>query len=122
MTEKARCRWCRKLLPERAGPGRKRQFCSGRCRQWEWVARQRAAELELSDGELVIARTELDQLRDDLYVLTCAVEDAERDLEAYGGNANARELREVLDWVLDAAKPLRDRQISAPVVPPAKTS
>jgi len=110
------------VLPEREGPGRKRQFCSGRCRQWDWVSRQRAAELELSDGELIIARSELDELRDDLYVLACAIEDAERDIEAYGSKASARELREVLDWLLEAATPLRDRQISAPLVPPPKAS
>ena len=109
-----RCRWCRRALPERAGPGRPKQFCSQRCRQWDWVSRQRAAELELSEDELVVARTELDDLHDHLYVLACAVDDTERDLEAAGAAAGARELREILDWLLDAAKPLRERQISAP--------
>ena len=64
--------------------GRPREFCSQRCRQWDWVARQRASELQLSEGELVIARAELDALHDDLYVLACAVDDAERDLGAAG--------------------------------------
>ena len=64
-----RCRWCRRALPERSGPGRPREFCSQRCRQWDWVARQRAAELELSENELVVARDELDRLHDELYVL-----------------------------------------------------
>jgi hypothetical protein len=73
------------------------------------VARQRARELELSENELVVARTELDALHDELYVLACAVEDVERDLSSRPTNA---ELREALDWLLDAAKPLRDREIS----------
>ncbi len=61
-------------------------FCywhySQRCRQWDWVTRQRAHELELSDDELVIARTALDELHDQLYVLACAVEDTDADLAA----------------------------------------
>ena len=102
------------MLPERGGPGRPREFCSQRCRQWDWVSRQRANELELSEGELVIARTELDALHDDLYVLACAVDDAERDLKASGSRPTIKELTEILEWLLAAAKPLRDREISAP--------
>ena len=108
-----RCRWCRRVLPERAGPGRKKEFCSQRCRQWDWVSRQRAEELELSEGELVIARAELDRLHDDLYVLACAVEDTERDLAAAGPSPAPAELRTTLDWLLAAARPLRDRNLPA---------
>lgn len=118
MTQLGRCRWCRRVLPERKGPGRPREFCSQRCRQWDWVARQRAHELELSEGELVIARSELDALHDDLYVLACAVDDAERDLAASGAKPTLKELREIVTWLLDAAKPLRDRELSAPALPP----
>lgn len=117
MTQLGRCRWCRRVLPERKGPGRPREFCSQRCRQWDWVARQRAHELELSEGELVIARSELDALHDDLYVLACAVDDAERDLAASGAKPTLKELREIVTWLLDAAKPLRDRELSAPAIP-----
>ncbi|HEY3485416.1 MAG TPA: hypothetical protein VGK49_08520 [Ilumatobacteraceae bacterium] len=118
MTKERRCRWCRRVLPEAIGRGRPREFCSQRCRQWDWVARQRARELELSDGELVIARGELDALHDDLYVLACAVDDAQRDLAAAGPRASARELREIVEWLLAAARPLRDREISAPAPSP----
>jgi hypothetical protein len=106
----AHCRWCRRALPPRTGPGRPREFCSQRCRQWDWVARHRAAELRLSEHELVVARTELDRLHDELYVLACAVEDVERDLSA---DSSARALREAVDWLLEAARPLRDREIGA---------
>jgi hypothetical protein len=78
------------------------------------VARQRASELQLSEGELVIARAELDALHDDLYVLACAVDDAVRDLTAAGARPTVRELTDILRWVLDAARPLRDRELSAP--------
>ena len=111
-----RCRWCRRVLPPSAKTGRKRQFCRQACRQWDWVARQRALELELSETDLVVARSELDGLRDDLYVLACTVDDARRDLAA-PGKRTERELRELLDWLLDAAEPLHDREIARPNVP-----
>ena len=94
--------------PARApGRGRPREFCSARCRQWDWVARQRAHELELTDGELVIAKATLDDLHDDLYVLACAVDDAERDLASFGARRPPPTLRHTLDWLLAAARPLR---------------
>ncbi len=86
------------------------------------MARQRADELELSENELIIARDQLDALHDDLYVLACAVGDAEVDLEVAGARPSVRELRMVIDSLLTAAKPLRDRELSAPAVPPSKTS
>lgn len=111
-SEPVRCRWCRRVIPTRAGPGRRRQFCSQRCRQWDWVARQRAHELQLSEDELVIARDQLDRLHDDLYVLACAVDDTERDLA--DGEPTAAELRTMLDWLLQSARPLRDRELLTP--------
>ena len=102
----ARCRWCRRVLPPHRR-GRPRVFCSQACRQWDWVGRQRARELQLNEDELIVAKAELDRLHDELYVLACAVDDAERDL------ADARtpaELRRILDWLLEAARPLRDRE------------
>jgi hypothetical protein len=106
------CRWCRRALPERSGPGRPREFCTGRCRQWDWVARHRAAELELNENELVIARSELDALHDELYVLACAVDDVERDLADVEA-PSPQELTEALRWLLEAARPLRNREIGA---------
>ncbi len=106
-----RCRWCRIALPERTGPGRPRAFCSQRCRQWDWVARQRARELELSEGELVLARSELDALHDDLYVLACAVADTKRDLAE---QLTPEEALTALRWLLEAAEPLAERRIGVP--------
>jgi len=102
------------VLPASSGRGRPRQFCSQRCRQWDWVSRQRARELELSDGELVMARATLDELHDELYVLACAVDDADRDLAALGRRPTPAELRQILEWLLESARPLRDREIPAP--------
>ncbi|MBA3604615.1 MAG: hypothetical protein M3487_07635 [Actinomycetota bacterium] len=114
MSQERRCRWCRRALPERNGRGRPKEFCSQRCRQWDWVARQRARELELSDGEVVMARATLDELHDELYVLACAVDDADRDLDTLGSRPTPEELRQIIDWLLEAARPLRNREIPAP--------
>ena len=99
-----RCRWCRHVLPTRSGPGRRQEFCSQKCRQWDWVARQRAADLQLSENELVMTRDELDTLKDQMYVLHCAVLDARQDLAA--GRQTKETLLELLNWVLEAAEPV----------------
>jgi hypothetical protein len=67
------------------------------------VAAKRATELRLGEDELVLARHELDALRDAVYVLQCAVDDVERDLAASTRPSNA-ELRDALRWLLAAAR------------------
>lgn len=99
-----RCRWCNRPILEQAKTGRPKQYCRTSCRQMDYVARRRARELGLSESELVMARSELDELRDALYVLEAAVEDVDRDL-AEGGDDPA-EVRRALEWILQAARPL----------------
>ena len=106
----SRCRWCRRVLPKQSGAGRKRVFCCQPCRQWDWVARQRARELKISEDELVIARAVIDSLYDDLYVLACAVDDTEREMKA--GKPTVRSMTEALEWMMEAARPLRDRTLT----------
>ena len=48
--------------------------------------------------------------------MACAVEDTERDMAA-GGTRTVRELTQMLDWLMDAARPLRDREMPAPSTP-----
>ena len=108
--QRSRCRWCRRVLPIQK-IGRPRVFCSQACRQWDWVGRQRARELQLGEDELIITKAELDHLHDDLYVLACAVDDVDRDKSAAGKSATARELGEMLSWLLEAARPIRDREL-----------
>ncbi len=105
-----RCKWCRRVLQERSGPGRPRAYCSQPCRQWDWVARQRATELALSEDELVIARKELDTLRDQVYVLRCAIADVEADLDP-SVDPTTRDFKAALKWLLQAAKPLAQDQL-----------
>ena len=77
-----RCRWCGRAIEVTARTGRPRQFCRPSCRQADYVARQRRAEVGLSEAELIITRQALEELRDKVYVLEAAVEDVERDLAA----------------------------------------
>ena len=111
VVQRSRCRWCRRVLPSQT-MGRPRVFCSQACRQWDWVGRQRARELQLNEDELIVTKAELDQLHDELYVLACAVDDVERDLAAAGKSPQAKEIAEMLQWLLDAARPIRDRETS----------
>ncbi len=111
--QRSRCKWCRRVLPEQK-LGRPREFCSQACRQWHWVGKQRADELQLNESELIVAKDELDRLHDELYVLACAVNDADRDLAEAGAKPSVRELRDIINWLLEAARPLRDRELTPP--------
>ena len=108
--DSSRCKWCRSPISQRSGAGRPRRFCSQSCRQWDWVARQRATELALSEDELVIARKELDALRDQVYVLRCAIADVEADLDP-SVDPTTRDFKAALKWLLQAAKPLAKDQL-----------
>lgn len=50
-----------------------------------------------------MTRSELEHLRDRLYVLRCTVEDVERDLE---GSPTLTDYREAVAWLLSNARPL----------------
>jgi hypothetical protein len=76
-------------------------FCKQSCRQADYVARQRSQELGLSEHELIVTRTALDELRDRLYELEAAIQDVEHDL-AEGDE----DLERMLRWLLAAAKPV----------------
>jgi hypothetical protein len=52
----------------------------------------------------MLTREQLQRVRDDLYVLECAVADVRRDLAA--GMSSAAELGEAVQWLLDAADPV----------------
>ena len=110
-----RCRWCRHVLASSTGPGRPKEFCSQRCRQWDWVSRQRASELALSENELVVTRDELDTLKDQIYVLHCAVIDARADLAA--GRHTKDSLLEMVNWLLEAADPVAAASLSPSLRP-----
>ncbi|MGH9139491.1 MAG: hypothetical protein ACRD0G_20970 [Acidimicrobiales bacterium] len=108
MTELARCRWCGRRLPERKRPGRPREFCRAVCRQQDYLRRQRAHDAGLAEHELVVTRTELDELHDRMYELEAAIEDVERDLPAA---TTVAEHREALEWLLEAARHVVARRL-----------
>ena len=99
-----RCAWCGRTYEVTAGRGRPQLYCRRSCRQREYEANRRAKELGLSESELVVTRDELERLRDALYVLEAAVEDVERDLT--DGPSSPAEVKQALDWLLGAARPL----------------
>lgn len=100
---KVRCRWCGRGIDVRPGPGRPREFCKAGCRQADYVARQRRAEVGLGESELIVARDQLEALRDRIYVLEAAIEDVERDLELAEDEAD---VRAALRWLLEGARPV----------------
>ena len=63
----------------------------------------RAAEVGLSEAEIIMARAEIDRLYDALYVLEAAIIDVEGDLKR---SAELDDYRAALDWILAAARPL----------------
>ena len=83
--------------------GRPRLYCKRACRQRDYEARRRALELGLGEHELVVTRGELESIRDRLYMLEHTLQDAEKDL-AQPEARRAKELRRVLEYVLDTAR------------------
>lgn len=106
-----RCRWCGRPFTAVPGPGRPREYCRRSCRQRDYEARRRATELGLDDAQLVVARAELDALHDRLYELEAAIEDVDRDLAAAGARPDPQTVRDALDWLLTAARPLADLRL-----------
>ncbi len=99
------CRWCRRIIAQPAR-GRPREFCKRSCRQRDFEARTQAASHGLDEQQLIITRSELDELRDRIYVLTCAVEDIDNDLGTEWSTATIVEVRDSLGWLIAAARPL----------------
>jgi len=90
-------------LPDREGGGRPREYCRQSCRQRDYEARRRAAERGLDEGEIIVTRARLDGLQDKLWVLACAVQDVDGDLQVANESGD---YQAALDWLLDAARPL----------------
>ena len=101
-----RCGWCRHPLPEAKPTGRPRRYCSQACRQWDYVTRRGERDVRITEEQLVLARSQVDALHDAVYVLACAVSDTDRDLAALGSRPSAKDLREILDWLVENARPL----------------
>lgn len=63
------------------GVGRPKLYCRRSCRQRAYESRRRSAEVGLGDDELVVTRNELDDVRDRLYLIGTALDDARSGIE-----------------------------------------
>ncbi len=95
------CEWCRRPVTPTEGRGRPRRFCKRSCRQRDYEARQRAARHGVDEHELIVARRDVDRLHDEIFVLSCAADDAEADLREAESVAD---LRLIITSLLAAAR------------------
>ncbi len=91
-------------MPAPAGPGRPRRFDRQSCRQRDYEARALARRHGLGADELVIDRSQLQDLHDRVYSIEAALEDVEQDLAA---GTNPARLQAALDHLTAAAGGLR---------------
>ena len=64
----------------------------------------------------MVARQELDDLKDLVFVLQCAVNDVRNDLQSVRHTKDS--LAELLDWLLEAAEPVANASFGSPPVRP----
>ena len=95
------CGWCRRPVTPTEGRGRPRRFCKRSCRQRDFEARQRSARHGVDESELIVARGDVNRLRDEIYVLSCAVADADADLQ---DAVSVADLRLIVTSLLAAAR------------------
>lgn len=107
--EGGKCRWCSRPLPPPASTGRPRRYCRAVCRQRDFESRQRSVDIGLTETELVVARSELEALYDQLYVLEAAIEDVDRDLL---GSPSKQEYADAVAWLLQAARPVASKRLT----------
>lgn len=62
----------------------------------------------------MVARDELDHLKDLIFVLQCAVNDVTSDLVS--SRHTKESLRELVQWLLEAAEPVTSASFGSPVV------
>jgi hypothetical protein len=100
------CQWCRRPVVQ-VGRGRPRVYCKRSCRQRDFEARSHSAAHGLDERQIILARAELDELRDRLYVLSCALDDVDRDFPNGFVSAQRAELVDAMGWLVAAVRPLR---------------
>lgn len=91
MAERDSCAWCGADLPSPAAVGRPRAYCSRSCRQRAYEHRhgEVAVDAARETGEqvVVIRQAQLDDLRDRLFALRCAVADVDTALAEHATHA-----------------------------------
>ena len=76
-------------------------YCKQSCKQRDYESRRRSEELGLAEHELVVTREEFEQTRDRLFLLSCVIEDVERELQT-GDTDGQHALRTLLDAAHEA--------------------
>jgi len=69
------------------------------------MARKLASAHGLGDDDLVVSRTQIEELQSRLYCLQAAIEDVDRDLAA---SPEPSDVREAVDWLLENARPVAE--------------
>ena len=77
-----RCAWCGERIARSTGPGRPRRYCRPSHRQRHYEARREATLRNLDSGDVLYRSDDVRRLRDAIYVLEAAVQDARMDLAA----------------------------------------
>ncbi|MGZ4681929.1 MAG: hypothetical protein ACXV8G_05675 [Acidimicrobiales bacterium] len=67
------------------------------------MARKLAASHGLGDDDLIVSRTDLEELQSRLYCLQAALEDVDRDLAVSDG---PDDVREAFTWLVENARPV----------------
>ena len=101
------CRWCGRDVTD-AGMGRRRQYCRQSCRQRAYEQRASLTRGLNSEGAgalpadaVVLSADDAADLSDRVYQVRCAAEDVATALDE---GAGARELRELCDVLIRAAR------------------
>jgi hypothetical protein len=72
------------------------------------MARKLAATHGLGDDDLIVSRTELEELQSRLYCLQMALADVDRDLAV---SSEPADVHEAFEWLTENARPLADTWI-----------
>ena len=97
----ASCAWCGKPIELHRGRGRKRKYCGPSCKQRAYEQRQLLAGTSVDADSVILSRTRVAEIRDQLFALRCAAEDV---ATAADEGAQPLELRRLCDELVDLAR------------------
>ena len=109
-----RCAWCGERMARSTGPGRPRRYCRVSHRQRHYEARREAVLRDLNPGEVLYRSDDIRSLRDAIYVVEAALQDARMDL------ADAATLEEYPGAFRSVAEAV-DSLVRTPLEPKATT-